>query len=476
MPTAIRALRERLRPATLTVVPVTPVTLATVGNEMQQASLLMDAILALWAPGEPPHEAFPVACRAAAEAVRERIAGDAAADRSVGAMAGLCIGDAVGAPLEFLPADGSPAPSTPLPREGGRGPSRRASRACLAAEPSADGRLQYANERNAFHLHRGQWTDDGAMSLCLADSLIARGGYHGGDCRTRYHLWWHFGYNNAFRFDDTPGRRSVGLGGNIAKSLDDTMRFSGRSADDVPWRFAAAGEDAGNGSIMRLAPVPVRFQADAGLGMAQAIEQSYATHPGPDAAACCAFVSFVVSHAIQRDAAAHPETMADFLDREVADFLATVVAPSANAANTGFQKLARVLRCAPPSEKEALWRWRDERPAVEATLRARGPRYNGYPVSAGYLGSYCMDGLSMALWGLHHSRSFSECILDVVNLLGDADTIGAIAGQMAGAFYGFSALASDALGATMVRDMRRWDPASEIPLRALLLHEDGIRG
>ncbi len=243
MPTAIRALREHLRPATLTVVPVTS---GTVGNEMQQASLLgVDAILALWAPGAPPRarRSPSVACRAAGEAVREKASpcDAAAADRCVGAMAGLLgieCGDAVGAPLEFLPADGSPAPSTPLPPEGGRASSPPSGRSGLASDLRADGQLQYVNERNAFRLQRGQWTDDGAMSLCLADSLIARGGYHGGDCRTRYHLWWHFGYNNAFRFDDAPGRRSVGLGGNISKSLDETMRFSGHPADDVPWRFS----------------------------------------------------------------------------------------------------------------------------------------------------------------------------------------------------------------------------------------------
>lgn len=462
MVTAIRALRERLHPPTLTVVPVTS---GTVGNEMQRASLLMNAIMALWAPGMEPREAFAVACAAADDAVRESIAADAAADRCVGAMAGLCIGDAVGAPLEFIPADSS---MPPFPSDGER-------RSWLAADPSADGQLHYVNECNAFRLYRGQWTDDCAMSLCLADSLIARGTYHGGDCRTRYHLWWHFGYNNAFRFDDTAGRRSVGLGGNIANSLVETRRFSGHKPDEVPGRFSATGEDAGNGSIMRLAPVPVRFHADVGLGMAQAMEQSYATHPGPDAAACCAFVTFVVYHAIHREAAARPETVAEFLDRVIADFIATVVMSEENASNTGFQKLGLVLRCAPPSEKEAVWRWRDERLAIEETLRARGPAYNGYPVSAGYFGAYCMDGLSMALWGLYHSSSFSGCILNVVNLLGDADTTGAIAGQMAGAFHGFSSVTSDALGAAMVRDMRRWDPVSEIPLRALLLYQDGCR-
>jgi ADP-ribosylglycohydrolase len=428
---------------------------------MRHVSLLAGPVMDLFAPGKPPGEAFSAACDAAAGAVREIVAADAARDRSVGAMAGLCIGDAAGAPLEFIPAEGSAPPFLP---DGAR-------RSWLEAAPSPGEELQYVGELNRFGLYRGQWTDDGAMSLCLADSLIAWGTYHGGDCRTRYHLWWHFGYNNAFRFDDTPGRRSVGLGGNISKSLDETVRFSGREADEVPARFTGTGEDAGNGSLMRLSPVAVRFHADAGLAVAQAMEQSYATHPGADAAACCAFVAFLVCRAIHRDAAARPETAAELVDRVVAEFLAA--APPANASSAGFLKLAHVLRCAPPSKKEAVWNFRDERLAVEETLRARGRLYNGYPVSAGYFGSYCMDCLAMALWGFYHSASFSECILAVVNLLGDADTTGAVAGQMAGAFYGFSSIEKDPLGAAMMRGLRRWDPLREIPLRALLLHQDG---
>ena len=63
--------------------------------------------------------------------------------------------------------------------------------------------------------------------------------------------------------------------------------------------------------------------------------------------------------------------------------------------------------------------------------------YNGYPVLPGYWGSYCLDGLAMALWGLYHSNSFEEAIIRVVNFLGDADSTGAVVGQMAGALYGY---------------------------------------
>ena len=67
---------------------------------------------------------------------------------------------------------------------------------------------------------------------------------------------------------------------------------------------------------------------------------------------------------------------------------------------------------------------------IEGTLRRRGHSYNGYPVSAGYLGSLSIDGLALALHSVYHSRSFGETIETCVNHLGDADSAAAIAGLL----------------------------------------------
>ena len=54
----------------------------------------------------------------------------------------------------------------------------------------------------------------------------------------------------------------------------------------------------------------------------------------------------------------------------------------------------------------------------------------------GYIGSYCMDGLAMALHTVWHTNSFKECAVMNADMGGDCDTVGSIAGQMAGAIYG----------------------------------------
>ena len=54
----------------------------------------------------------------------------------------------------------------------------------------------------------------------------------------------------------------------------------------------------------------------------------------------------------------------------------------------------------------------------------------------GYVGSYCMDALAMALHTVWHGKSFKEIALVNANMGGDCDTVGAVAGQIAGAIYG----------------------------------------
>jgi hypothetical protein len=199
-------------------------------------------------------------------------------DRAVGAMLGMAIGDAVGAHLEFLPVTDVPSPDATF------------SLAAMVAESSKksqrfgllSGRSStpiYTGTSNKFRLKEGQFTDDTSMGLCIADSLLAESAakstnpFNGADCRKRFHLWWNFGMCNAFRLD--PSRSaSVGLGGNIACSLGVL-----KTGEEPPPTFGRDNEDAGNGSIMRLGPVPVRFHRNVGQARKVAVLSSLTTHP-----------------------------------------------------------------------------------------------------------------------------------------------------------------------------------------------------
>ena len=174
-------------------------------------------------------------------------------------------------------------------------------------------------------------------------------------------------------------------------------------------------------------------------------------------------------------------------------------------ANDGMKRLHRILTCDPPRPQEQLWNWKQDRLPLKPSIRARGSSYAAwpastsssspferlqpsYPVDAEYFGAYCMDGLCMALWALWNSRgSYENAMLRAVNLLGDADTVAAICGQMAGAFYGYTSMVSvveersgkeihsknrkmGQLSSAMVKAHHQWDPLCETALRAILLY------
>src|SRR5712692_1802523 len=135
---------------------------------------------------------------------------DPALDRSLGALLGLAIGDALGAPAEGRERGGYP---------------RIADFAVSADKPF------------------GEWTDDTAMAICLAESLLESGGFEPRDLLERFLRWYRHGENAC-------GDQATGISAKTRRTLEDFER-TGRL--DV----AVATQNAGNGCIMRLAPVAI---------------------------------------------------------------------------------------------------------------------------------------------------------------------------------------------------------------------------
>lgn len=398
-----------------------------------------------------------------------------ALDRAVGAMVGMAVADSLGHNFEFLPARNIP----------------NANYLEYPAKNGTPGGV-IVGRYNQFDLRPGQWTDDASMGLCLADALIVQAGiYDGTVVRTWFHNWWFNGLNNAFRLDTERKNTfcgdslSVGLGGNIAQSLREIERCSAQGIP-VPARFGATNSDAGNGSLMRLAAVPVLHHANITTAREVAFESSLTTHPGTMAAEACAFLAHTICRAIhwgssgcpnQQNAKLNSKT---FLDEVVAEYLEDVLgaAPQGDESccgsrtktesNEGQDAIRRLLLSAEPTDgTEAVWNWREQNPGIEQTLAARGHFYNGYPVSAGYFGAFSIDGLAIALHSFYHTDSFNDAVVKCVNFCGDADTTGAICAQLAGAFYGYSAI-----DAQWVKEMQQW-ACNEIELRAALLFTHG---
>lgn len=268
-------------------------------------------------------------------------------DHATGCLLGLAVGDALGTTLEFTERDTRPHHTEML---GG----------------------------GVFGLAPGEWTDDTAMALALADSLITRGGFDPHDLMDRFVLWWRDGVYSCTGtcFD---------IGATTQQALS-RYRDTGE-----PFAGATDPHTAGNGSLMRLAPVALWTLDDPVAAAALARDQSRTTHGAPQAVEACAFFVGLLRAALQGAGKA------------------AVLTP-------------RFWRGHPDLEAVAAGSWRDkERHAISAS---------GYVIAT----------LEAALWAVARTDSFEDALVLAVNLGGDADTVGAVTGQLAGALYGAQAI------------------------------------
>lgn len=264
-------------------------------------------------------------------------------DRALGALVGLAVGDAVGTTLEFRARD-SYAPLTDMV---GGGP---------------------------FQMPPGGWTDDTAMALSLADSLVALGRFDGADIMRRWLRWMREGaYSHTGSCFD--------IGNQTAAALRHFERDGS---------FPAPTEAAGNGAIMRLAPVvlfalreaPARRRA---VAAELAEQQARLTH-NSDVAATTARAMAVLLHDLLHGAG-----------------------------------------------REALGEVAAERNLVRS-------------------GGYVIDTWDAARWAVATTDSFRKAVLAAANLGDDADTTAAVAGQIAGALYGYADIPGDWLERLLWRD------------------------
>jgi ADP-ribosyl-[dinitrogen reductase] hydrolase len=225
-----------------------------------------------------------------------------------------------------------------------------------------------------FRLNPGQWTDDTSLALCLATSLIERRGFDPIDQLQRYVRWWREGYlsSTGTCFD---------IGGTVRNALS---RFE---RTHEPYPGSTDPQTAGNGSLMRLAPAVLYFARQPEQAVHYAAESSRTTHGAAEASDACRYFASLLLAALSG------KNKGEILREQHTSFAAKV---AAIAAGSFKQKQ-------PPE------------------IRGTG---------------YVVDSLEAALWAFYHSRDFREGALLAVNLGDDADTTGAVYGQLAGAFYG----------------------------------------
>lgn len=265
-------------------------------------------------------------------------------NRFEGALLGLACGDAVGTTLEFR-ARGSFAPLTDMV---GGGP---------------------------FSLRAGQWTDDTSMALCLAESLLVKGDCDPRDQMTRYANWYQWGY-----WSSTGQCFDIGMA--TREAIQQYLRTGNALAG------SEAARSAGNGSLMRLAPVAMAYAHDEQRVQEMAALSSRTTHAAAECLDACRLFAVAVSRALQG------ASKAQVLDLAALPF--------------GSPRIAEIA--------QGSWRSKS-REQIQSS-------------------GYVVHSLEAALWCFDRHESFEAAVLEAANLGDDADTTAAIAGQIAGAFWG----------------------------------------
>jgi len=265
-------------------------------------------------------------------------------NRKIGSLVGLAVGDAVGTTVEFKKRGSFPLVTDLV----GGGP---------------------------FRLPAGYWTDDTSLALCLAESLIEYPHLNKNDLLDRFTNWYKHGYNSS-----TGKCFDIGL--TTCNALEEYAYSGSVYNNDEDYA-------AGNGSIMRLAPVTV-YATDLGVAKWLAREQSSTTHAAKFAVECCELLANLLMNAYTAET------------KEAV--LAVSVDPKWESS------VKKILLAANKEEKQIS--------------------------SSGF----SVHTLEAALWSFLKTDNFRDCILTAVNLGDDADTVGAVAGQIAGAFYGIDGI------------------------------------
>jgi len=276
-----------------------------------------------------------------------------------GSILGLAVGDALGAPVEFKPP-GYFEPVTGMSSGG------------------------------AFGLRPGQWTDDTSLALCLAESLVETNGFDLIDQLDRYVRWYREGHLSSTGecFDI----------GNTTK-----MALTRYESTKDPYSGPTDPTTAGNGSIMRLAPVPLAYAKDFATAVERSGESSKTTHGALEAVDSCRYLGGLIAASVT--GVDKTEFLSNRYSHQPGYWIENPLCEKVDAiANGAFKEKAP-------------------------------PEING--------SGYVIDCLEAALWAFYKTDSFREGCLLAVNLGDDADTTGAVYGQLAGAYYGASEIPKD---------------------------------
>ena len=247
-----------------------------------------------------------------------------------------------------------------------------------------------------YNLPKGSWSDDSSMMLCLADSIGNTKGIDYEDIMKNFSDW-------LFKHKYTPDGKTFDCGRTCSKAICN-YKLDGIS----PVECGGPGErDNGNGSLMRIAPLPLY------------LFQKY----GPDAMS--KEESYDIVHKVSSLTHRHKISLIG------CDIYCSIMIEILKGT-----KKEELQQNALPKIGEYVRHNPHYAPALKAYDRIAHKTFASLSEDTIRSSGYVVDTLEAALWCFLNTDNYKSCVLKAVNLGSDTDTVACVAGSIAGLYYG----------------------------------------
>lgn len=252
-----------------------------------------------------------------------------------------------------------------------------------------------------YHMPPGTWSDDSSMALATLDSIRENGGVNYSDICERFCDWLFLG-------EYTPAGKTFDQGNTCVEAIGNYVREKNYRTCGKTGEWAN-----GNGALMRIMPAclyayekVLREEWDEKQALECVHQISALTHNHLRSKMACGIYYFMMKHIIESDGSLS-ERLQNGIDEAMEFYRGDILN---YAEMTHYTRLSELDEFAKSHED---------------TIKSSG---------------YVVDSLEAAVWGMITTDTVEDCLLKVVNLGGDTDTIGAIAGGLAVLFYGYDSV------------------------------------
>ena len=319
----------------------------------------------------------------------------------------------------------------------------------------------------------GQYSDDTAMALCLAESLLVKCNFEATDAKLRWFHWWTSGYCNGLI-----DKMSSTIGNTVNKALNDMLT-------NKNFQFVTPSNDAGNGSLVRIAPIPIFTRNHPEWCIIMCQLQSYATHGSELAAACCATLGYILFRLINSDSDSDNTQidlrkqldgiLLDWLDIYQTQLTPHPLRPEGTTDLIMFEVYNTIYQICKSNpdipELNGIWNWRNSVLNIKEVVCVRKYHiaYARYNLDPKKYGTYSPDALALALHLVYQANQPDDVISGAKTMGGDADTISSIAMMIIGSYYGYQVFSENKILEKHYNSLKKYD-ADRIPITACLLY------